>query len=122
MYAELVRVDCVFPLLKRLVPSLRRSPASNPGAATPQSLHRLYKNQAAATANPYTLRTFASPSVKESEKHRLLGFQGMLDAPKSSHRNTSSSSTTSRKRGDSPPRASFRCVSTSNVSAPYRGL
>ena len=30
---------------------------SNPGAATPQSLHRLYKNQAAATANPAAERT-----------------------------------------------------------------
>lgn len=29
---------------------------SNPGAATPQSLYRLYKGQAAAAANPYTLR------------------------------------------------------------------
>ena len=29
---------------------------SNPGAATPYSLYKLYSQQAAATANPYTLR------------------------------------------------------------------
>ena len=36
------------------------SSSSNPGAATPQSLHKLYKHQGAVTANPYTLRQFAS--------------------------------------------------------------
>jgi len=30
--------------------------SSNPGAATPQGLHELYKNRAATTANPYLLR------------------------------------------------------------------
>ena len=29
---------------------------SNPGAATPYSLYKLYSKQAAATANPFTLR------------------------------------------------------------------
>ena len=32
------------------------SPDSNPGAATPYGLYKLYAKQAAATANPYTLR------------------------------------------------------------------
>ena len=31
-------------------------PISNPGAATPQSLHELYKSRATTTANPYILR------------------------------------------------------------------
>lgn len=31
-------------------------PISNPGAATPQSLHELYNNRATTTANPYFLR------------------------------------------------------------------
>ena len=30
--------------------------SSNPGAATPEGLHHLYKTRAAATANPYLLR------------------------------------------------------------------
>lgn len=99
---------------------LFRSPTSNPGAATPESLHRLYKNQAAATANPYTLHNFASHSLTESEKHGLLGG---FDGSNSNFRSTSSSSSSmSRKRGGSPPRASFRCVSKSNMSAPYRVL
>jgi hypothetical protein len=33
--------------------------SSNPGAATPQGLHELYKNRAATTANPYLLRQTA---------------------------------------------------------------
>ena len=31
-------------------------PVSNPGAATPQSLHELYRSRATTTANPYVLR------------------------------------------------------------------
>lgn len=31
-------------------------PISNPGAATPQSLHELYRGRATTTANPYLLR------------------------------------------------------------------
>lgn len=31
-------------------------PVSNPGAATPESLHELYKSRATTTANPYVLR------------------------------------------------------------------
>ena len=30
--------------------------ASNPGAATPENLHTLFKNRASTTANPYVLR------------------------------------------------------------------
>lgn len=91
------------------------SSTSNPGAATPQSLHRLYKNQAAATANPYTLRQFNNPSSNDAERSRLLGFQGMMDRPVSARQ--SAHTMTSRKRGDSPPRASFRCVSTNSMSS-----
>ena len=36
---------------------MRRSSESNPGAATPCSLHNMYSKQAAAHANPYTLRS-----------------------------------------------------------------
>lgn len=97
------------------------SVTSNPGAATPQSLHRLYKSQAAATANPYTLRTFASSSLNAAEKHRLLGFQGMLEGDSGASSRARRSASASRKRGDSPPRASFRCVSAGGVAASFRG-
>ena len=90
------------------------SPNSNPGAATPQSLHRLYKNQAAATANPYTLRQFNTSGAKDTEKHNLLGFQGILDQQPNTV--ASRAPSMSRKRGDSPPRASFRCVSVNSTS------
>lgn len=99
---------------------------SNPGAATPQSLHRLYKNQAAATANPYTLRQFAnygktSGSSKE-EGIRLVGL-GPIDSSMYESGYASAAPATSRnqarKRGDSPPRASFRCVSGNGHKGGY---
>lgn len=85
---------------------------SNPGSATPESLHRLYKNQAAVTANPYTLRQFSGAAkAAGNDISKLVGFQGMLDerrfAPAPVAR------VVARKRDDSPPRASFRCVSGS---------
>lgn len=110
------RVELVASILKK---GGLMSQSSNPGAATPQSLHKLYKNQAAATANPYTLRTFTSTTTHDSEKRSLLGFQGMLSSSKPTWHGTSE---TTRSRSDSPPRASFRCVSTSSASTSYRGL
>jgi hypothetical protein len=47
------RTPCVEP---RSLRPPGRSRDSNPGAATPYSLYKLYSKQAAATANPYTLR------------------------------------------------------------------
>lgn len=87
------------------------SSSSNPGAATPQSLHRLYRNQAAVTANPYTLRQFSQPAASKSERQFLLGFSKSAQSSIDSHRE---STLYSRKRADSPPRASFRCVSANN--------
>ena len=37
--------------------------SSNPGAATPEMLYRIYKDQAAATANPYVLRDLGATSA-----------------------------------------------------------
>ena len=46
---------------------------SNPGAATPQSLYRLYKGQAAAAANPYTLRNqFSTASAQSAPRTRSM--------------------------------------------------
>lgn len=95
------------------------SSQSNPGAATPQSLHRLYKNQAAATANPYTLRQFSAQYGKargsKEESVRLVGLGSMDSSSGYESGYASAAPTTSRhqprKRSDSPPRASFRCVS-----------
>ena len=35
-------------------------PASNPGSATPETLYRIYRDRAAATANPFVLRDMQS--------------------------------------------------------------
>ncbi len=86
------------------------SSTSNPGAATPESLHRLYKNQAAVTANPYTLRQF-SGAAKAAGKHvgKAVGFQSILDERRFTPAPVARVAV--RRRDDSPPRASFRCVS-----------
>lgn len=81
---------------------VRRGISSNPGAATPQSLHALYKNQAAATANPYTLRQFTTPSVLKECLKKPLDFHGLLDGV---------TAPMPRRKSGSPPRASFKCVS-----------
>ena len=41
------------------------SAQSNPGAATPESLYRLYKARAATTANPFTLRNQFAPHAPQ---------------------------------------------------------
>lgn len=79
------------------------SNASNPGSATPQSLHRLYREQAAATANPYTLRQFATQVNKTP-----IDFHGLLDSRGS--QSVGAKAPVSKRRGDSPPRASFKCL------------
>ena len=57
------------------MPLLGRSDSSNPGAATPHSLYSLYKNQAAVTANPYTLRQFTNIKQKRgAETCKRIGF------------------------------------------------
>jgi len=83
------------------------SAVSNPGAATPQSLHRMYRTQAAVTANPYVLRSIAKQkSTPCEERARLIGFAGMLDQQEARRQRGGG-----RQRGASPPRAAFRCVS-----------
>lgn len=90
------------------------SSSSNPGAATPQSLHRLYKNQAAVTANPYTLRQFANHAHDTSECVRLIGLGlGANSIGERVPRNYPL-----RKRNNSPVRASFKCVSGPGSSYP----
>ena len=82
------------------------SHTSNPGSATPQSLHKLYSSQAAATANPYTLRQFSTPAVFNDAHTKSLNLHGLM-SPRQLGGATPQIST---KRGDPPTRASFKCV------------
>jgi hypothetical protein len=50
--------------------------ASNPGAATPESLHAMYRNRAAATGNPTLLR----------DVHTINRLKGVLSAPNTHER------------------------------------
>ena len=96
---------------------------SNPGAATPYSLYKLYSKQAAATANPYTLRqvdgglNFSSivsaQRADEAQQQPLLNSQqtqlqsllaARLNAP-------TAGGGSMRRRDDSPPRAAFKVLS-----------
>ena len=49
-----------WPLLPVSPPPTGRSTDSNPGAATPESLYRLYQRSAACAGNPYILRKIAA--------------------------------------------------------------
>ena len=100
------------------------SPDSNPGAATPHSLYKLYSKQAAATANPYTLRQPAKLSLNSVIGQRLppqalVQQVPLLGAPGgAAHLGGHGGS--QRRRSDSPPRASFRVLSA--PAKPQAGL
>lgn len=91
---------------------LPRSSCSNPGAATPYSLYKLYSKQAAATANPYTLRQAGCLKLDS------LGKSGGVTRPLNSHAVQThvhapapqSVRTGGSYRSSSPPRASFRVL------------
>ena len=108
---------------------------SNPGAATPHSLYKLYSRQAAATANPYTLRgmnlSFGSaPTPQRSLPGRAVERQPLLHDSTSNSadptpalqplRSGVTSSHQPRARTDSPPRAAFKVVNArgAGMSAP----
>lgn len=98
-----------------------RSADSNPGAATPYSLYKLYAKQAAATANPYTLRqagalcfngmgaskSYAPVPTSSGTALQLLNQGALPVAPSQALAVTGGSM---RGRSDSPPRASFRLL------------
>lgn len=109
---------------------------SNPGAATPYSLYKLYSKQAAATANPYALRQmnsgltlntlggggFPSKSQENSAANvhaQNLGsflYTGIVpELPL----NTGGSA---RRRVDSPPRASFKVLAAGQQTSTAPGL
>lgn len=95
-----------------------RSGASNPGSATPESLHRLYKNQAAVTANPYTLRLFNSHG-STSAALSSGGIGAMLGRPAGPFVSRGGQS---RRGCDSPPRQSFRYVSLNTAHGVLGGV
>ena len=86
-----------------------RSGDSNPGAATPTSLYKMYSKGGAVAANPYTLRaingqsggltfsTLGKPSFSAAEKKPMLTL-------------ARSATGGSARRSDSPPRASFKVL------------
>lgn len=113
---------CNCPLVTRRFFCRARSADSNAGAATPYSLYKLYSKQAAATANPYTLRQVngglnmsslvgrkpiaSTPppqrSLNTSQVH-LLMHKGAAAAP-------TDTNGAARQRDDSPPRAAFKLL------------
>ena len=82
------------------------SHTSNPGAATPQSLHKMYKDKAAMTGNPFLLRQFATPQ-NLGLKNGIGAGGAVRGGQNLSYLNHQSQ----RRRSDSPPRATFRVVS-----------
>jgi len=54
-------------------------PISNPGAATPESLHDLYKGRATTTANPYVLR---QASCQRQLTTNTIGHQRLYTPPR----------------------------------------
>lgn len=78
---------------------------SNPGAATPQSLYRLYKGQAAAAANPYTLRNqFASMPSRAQSAPRMRPMPAAAPVFSTPLRCASASAPPSGGAGTSVPR------------------
>jgi uncharacterized membrane protein YgcG len=107
--------------------------SSNPGSATPETLHKLYLSRAAATANPYVLRDLnattglsfcntmgqchqragATMSSSPEEREALLQHHSiMAPVPPPQRAPTSASALGERRRSDSPPRGHFRVISS----------
>ena len=80
---------------------------SNPGSATPELLHRLYKDRSAATANPCLLRDLQSTSFASGpEQLKRLGWT----ACSANSLGTSTEPPEERRR-----QGHFRCVSQNNA-------
>ena len=111
---------------------------SNAGAATPYSLYKLYSKQAAATANPYALRSMTLTSGNLGSDPRgvqpgghCFSFQSMsgsVAGPMATRVEPllcRAQPPAPKKRSDSPPRAAFRLLSAdrgSHVSAGTPGI
>ena len=94
--------------------------ASNPGSATPETLYRIYKDRAAAAANPYVLRDVQARNhqlnfgttvgTSESERESLLQHRAILAPTMAVPPSTSRPRMGERGRSDSPPRSHFRNI------------
>jgi hypothetical protein len=113
------------------------SQESNPGAATPHSIFKLYSKQAAATANPFVLRQAVSKislnSVVSSRPNSagsgpsnsvtapLLG-SGVAASLMATLPKSHSLGGSARRHSDSPPRASFKLLAAPRTVVPQKGL
>ena len=113
---------------------------SNPGAATPHSLYKLYSKQAAATANPFVLRqavgkislnsvvssrprsVAAAPSNSVTAPLLGGGIGGVAASPTATLPKSYSLGGSARRHSDSPPRASFKLLAAPRTAVPQRGL
>ena len=115
------------------------SQESNPGAATPHSLYKLYSKQAAATANPFILRqaagklsmnsvvrprlTAAGPSDSVTAPLLNRGIGGVAASLMATLPKSHTLGGSARRHSDSPPRASFRLLAAPTCkTAPPTGL
>ena len=114
------------------------SQESNPGAATPHSLYKLYSKQAAATANPFVLRQAASrlslnsvvssrpclmpAGPSNSMTAPLLGGGGVAASPTATLAKSHGLGGSARRHSDSPPRASFKLLAAPRTAVPQKGL
>lgn len=107
--------------------SLGRSADSNPGAATPHSLYKLYKRQGAIMANPCTLRQqFGSmPSrplaLDAPPAHAAHAAQHPppIAVPLQLHSVVGRPARSAQHRFDSPPRMEFKTLQQRGICDPH---
>lgn len=110
------------------------STCSNPGAATPYSLWNLYKDQAAAAANPFTLRNqFQHPprhlsSTPSGSNAQVSALEALAPSANVYQKLSKSAAVeggahrsrigvASQRRAGSPPRATLRTLAPAMGSA-----
>ena len=97
---------------------------SNPGAATPASLHKLYSKQATSTGNPYALRMLTSKAAQSCGPRGAYSALSTASTPPtpsilSSLPASVRSLRPTTARANSPPRASLRIVSAAPSSGQF---
>jgi hypothetical protein len=103
--------------------------SSNPGSATPELLHKMYKGRAAAAANPFALRDLAAnhgislahtigtgQAPPPEEREALLQQRAVL-APMPAARPFAYERPAGLGRSGSPPRSQFRVISQGGGAA-----
>lgn len=92
--------------------------SSNPGSATPETLHRIYQSRAAATANPYVLRDLGATTTTALSFSNTVGAGTVVNGAEECEALLAQSTAPTRPnqlirwRDDSPPRGHFRVVSS----------